>query len=367
MTIHPSLSRMVKAKSLLAAMTVALAFAILTLDTFIDVDIAVPVLYVAVIFLALRFCSSRGVVFAAAGCGVLTVLGYALSPGNLLGVAAIANRLLAFLAIGLVTYFGLRDRASHLALEEVWARLARSNRLTTIGGLTASIVHEVKQPIAAIITNANSGLRWLDMQPPELGEVREAIEGVTRAGYRVNEIIDGFRALARNAQLRTEPVAINELIEESIVLSRSGLEENRISVETRLANQLFPITGDRIQLQQVLLNLILNAVDAMRQTNGQRRELKLASANDSNGVLVTVCDSGKGLSQGDLAHLFNDFYTDKPGGMGMGLKISHSIVERHGGRLRATPNERSGATFHLWLPATQQAKSAVLQTRTTAH
>jgi signal transduction histidine kinase len=297
------------------------------------------------------------VVIVAFCCAVLTVVGYALSPGNLLGVTAIANRLLAFVAIGFVAFFGLKDRAAHITLQELWAQLAHANRVTTMGGLTASIAHEVRQPITGIVTNANSGIRWLAAQPPDLAEVRQALDRIVRDSHRADAVIDRIRALAQKTLVRKETLILNDLIEESVLLTKHELQSNRISVETQLAKRLSAIPGDRVQLQQVLLNLILNAIDAMKEMNEMRRELVVSSANESNGVLVEVRDTGKGLSQDDLVHLFDAFYTNKPGGMGMGLTISLSIAERHGGRLWATPNELHGATFHLWLPTGDQGTS----------
>jgi C4-dicarboxylate-specific signal transduction histidine kinase len=220
-----------------------------------------------------------------------------------------------------------------------------------MGELTASIDHEVKQPVASALNNAQAALNFLSAQPPNLDEVKEAIEANVSDLMRAGDVADRIRALVKKEPTRKESLSLNDVVTEVLLLSRGELQRNRISVETQLASNLWPIQGDRIQLQQVLLNLILNAVEALKESDVGRRELAIMSTNDgSNGVFVMVRDFGKGLNAGDVAHLFSPFYTSKPTGMGMGLTISRSIVERHSGRLWATQNERRGATFHVWLP-----------------
>ena len=332
-------------------MTVILGFAILVLDIWTDVDINVGVLYIIVVFMCIRICDARGVIIVTLCCTVLTFAGWIISPGNTFGTTAIANRLLGLLAVGLTTFLGLRDRAAQIALQEAWMQLARVNRVATMGELTASIAHEIKQPITAMVTNANASLRWLAFQPPELEEVKEALREIVRNGARAGNVTDRIYGLVKKEPISTEALSVNEIISEVLLLAQNELTRNRILVETQLSVGLPSILGDRIQLQQVLLNLSLNAIESMRELTSGERELAITSANDSsNGVVVTVRDSGPGLRQDELPHLFDAFYTTKPRGMGMGLTISRSIVERHGGRLWATQNERSGATFHLWLP-----------------
>ena len=238
------------------------------------------------------------------------------------------------------------------ALLQAQAELARVTRVTTLGELTASIAHEVNQPIAAVVTNAGAGLRWLAAQPPDLDEARQTLVRIIRDGNRASEVIGRIRALVKKAPARKDRLDINEPILEVVALTRSEGERNRVSLRTLLANDLPLIPGDRILLQQVILNLIINALEAMSGVSGGPRELLITSGKDgSKGVLVAVRDSGTGLDSVSLERLFDAFYTTKPDGMGMGLAISRSIIEAHGGRLWATPNVPQGAVFQFTLPA----------------
>jgi C4-dicarboxylate-specific signal transduction histidine kinase len=243
-----------------------------------------------------------------------------------------------------------RNRAE-LALRDAQADLARAARLTTMGELAASIAHEVAQPVAASVANANAGLRWLGAEPPDLEEARQALGRIVRDGGRASDILGGIRALVRKASPRKDRLDINDTIQEVIALTRAELHRNGISARTRLADGLPPVQGDRIQLQQVMLNLILNAADAMSESGDEPRELLITTDEDeANAVRVAVRDLGPGLPPGSRGRLFEAFYTTKAGGMGMGLSICRSIVEAHGGRVWATANEPRGAVFQFTLP-----------------
>jgi PAS domain S-box-containing protein len=243
-----------------------------------------------------------------------------------------------------------RKRAEE-ALRQAQADLAHVSRMTTMGELTASIAHEVNQPLAAVVTNASASLRWLASQPPNLEEASQALVRIIKEGHRAGEVIARIRALARKAPPQKNWLDISKTILEVLALTRSQVQKNRIALETRLATDLPLILGDRIQLQQVLLNLILNAVEAMSGASESPRQL-LVSANkdETKGVLVAVCDSGPELEAASLEKLFEAFYTTKADGLGMGLSISRSIIEAHGGRLWATANDSRGATFQFTLP-----------------
>jgi C4-dicarboxylate-specific signal transduction histidine kinase len=220
-----------------------------------------------------------------------------------------------------------------------------------VGETAASIAHEVNQPIAANVTNASAALRWLAAQPPDLEEVRQALGRIVKDGTRAGEVIGRIRAMLKKSPPQKDWLDINQTISEVVVLTGSEVKENRISLQTRLSNDLPPIFGDRIQLQQVLLNLVQNAVDALTEVSEGSRELLISSGkHESRGVLVAVRDSGPGLDPEALAHLFDTFYTTKPEGMGMGLAISRSIIEARGGRLWATADEPQGAVFQFTLP-----------------
>jgi PAS domain S-box-containing protein len=243
-------------------------------------------------------------------------------------------------------------RESERRYREAQRELAHVNRVTTMGQLTASIAHEVNQPIAAAVTSADAGLRWLAAQPPDLEEVRDAFDRVIRAGSRAGEVIGRIRALIQKVPERKALLDINETILEMIALTRSEMQRHRILLQTELGNGLPPIWGDRVQLQQVILNLIMNAIEAMSEVSEGTRELLIGTSVDTpDGVIVAVRDSGPGWKPESLDRLFDPFYTTKPAGMGMGLSICRSITEAHGGRLWAAANVPQGACFHFSLPA----------------
>jgi PAS domain S-box-containing protein len=233
---------------------------------------------------------------------------------------------------------------------ELQMEMAHANRVATMGQLSASIAHEINQPIAGVITNAHAGLRWLGMRRPNLEEVRQSFSRIVRDGNRAGEVIDRIRALVRRAPPRREPLDINEAVREVIALAQAEMRRNRIQFRTRLADDLPHIAGDRVQLQQVTTNLIVNAIEAMSDVREGPRELTIVSgACSSTDVFVEVQDTGSGLGPANLDRLFQSFYTTKPDGMGMGLAISRSIVEAHGGRLSAAANQPHGAVFRLTL------------------
>jgi C4-dicarboxylate-specific signal transduction histidine kinase len=235
--------------------------------------------------------------------------------------------------------------------------LAHANRVATMGQLTASIAHEVNQPIAASVTNAHAGLRWLSAQRPDLEEVRQAFGRIVENGNRAGEVIGRIRALIKKAPPRKEGVAINEAILDVVTLTRGEAMTNGVSVRTQLAEGLPAIGGDRVQLQQVILNLIINAIEAMSGTNEAPREVLISTGRaDSDGVLVAVRDSGPGLPAA-LERLFEAFYTTKAQGLGMGLSICRSIIETHGGRLWASANLPRGAVFQFTVPAHKDSAS----------
>jgi signal transduction histidine kinase len=241
-------------------------------------------------------------------------------------------------------------RASE-ALREAQSQLLHVNRVTTMGELSASIAHEVMQPITAAVTNAGAALRWLHAEPPDLEEIGQALGRVVKDGKRAADFIGRIRALIKKAPPRKEALEINEPVLEVIALTRGEAAKNGVSVQTQLAERLPLIQGDRVQLEQVMLNLIANAVQAMSDVSEGSRGLLISTGKVASGeVLVAVQDSGTGLNPEDSERLFDAFYTTKAGGMGMGLSICRSIVEAHGGRIWASSNAGPGATVQFTLP-----------------
>ncbi|WP_217478524.1 sensor histidine kinase [Pararobbsia alpina] len=237
---------------------------------------------------------------------------------------------------------------------EVPMELAHSNRAATMGQLTASIAHEVQQPITATATYASAALRWLNAKPANLDEVRQALEYIVSEAMRAGGIVSGIRDLVRKAPPRKDRVDINEAVREVVELTRGEAAKNDVSVQTVLGDGLQLVLGDRVQLQQVMINLIVNAVEAMGATSTGPRELLISTAADSsNGVSIAVRDSGPGLPPAEIRRIFDPFYTTKENGLGMGLSICLSIVKAHGGRLWASANVPRGAVFQLVLPCGQ--------------
>jgi C4-dicarboxylate-specific signal transduction histidine kinase len=237
------------------------------------------------------------------------------------------------------------------ALHEAQMKLAHVNRVTTMGQLAASIAHEIRQPLAVIAGSALAASRWLGTQPPNLDEAQAALGLIGEAGHRANEFVDRIRNLIKKAPPQKDSLEINEAIREVIALTHGEVEKNRVLLQTQLAEDLPVIQGDRVQLEQVILNLVLNAVEAMSGVSEGSRQLLIRTGKDaSGGVLVVVQDSGPGVSPESFDRLFEAFYTTKPSGMGMGLSICRSIIEAHDGRLWAAPHDGPGATFQFTLP-----------------
>ena len=243
-------------------------------------------------------------------------------------------------------------RESERRYRETQMELAHTNRVATIGQLTASIAHEVNQPITGTIISAQAALRWLDARPPKLEEARQALGRIIKDGNRASEVIGRTRGLIKKAPPRQEALAINQAILEVIALLHGEIVEHGVSVQTQLADDLPILHGDRVQLQQVILNLIINAIQAMSGVNEGTRDLLISTGRaEPDGVFVAVRDSGPGLAPAVLARLFEPFHTTKPGGLGLGLSICRSIIEAHGGRLWANANVPRGAEFNFTVPA----------------
>jgi signal transduction histidine kinase/CheY-like chemotaxis protein len=241
-------------------------------------------------------------------------------------------------------------RRSEQSIREVQADLAHVNRVTTMGELTTSLAHEVNQPIAATVTDANTCLRWLDRDQPDLKEARAAASRIVRDATRAAEIIKRVRQLFKKGGPERELVDVNEIAQEILFLLRSEAMQYSISVRTELAADLPRVIGDRVHLQQVLMNLIMNSIDAMKDVDGARELCIKSQRTETGQLLVSVTDTGVGLPPQHADQIFDAFFTTKPDGTGMGLRISRSVVESHGGRLWAADNPPRGASFCFTLP-----------------
>jgi PAS domain S-box-containing protein len=242
-------------------------------------------------------------------------------------------------------------RENERRYREVQLELAHANRVATMGQLTASITHEVNQPITAAVTYALAARRFLNAEPPDFHEVDDALSLIVKEGNRAGEVVGRIRALIKKAPARKDAVEINDAILEVVALTRTEAANNSVAVRTQLAEGLPCVQGDRVQLQQVLLNLIINAIEAMRDVSEGERELLVSSRNVPDGVIVEVRDSGPGFAPADIDRVFEAFYSTKPSGLGLGLSICRSIIEAHNGRLWASPNAPRGASFGFIAPA----------------
>ena len=235
-------------------------------------------------------------------------------------------------------------------LRRTQGQLAHVARVTTMGELTASIAHEVNQPLGAIVGNADICLDWLASEDPDLWKVAEALEDISRDGQRASEVIRRIRGLAKKQVPQKTTLDINEVASEAQELVNHEANMRGVALLTEFAAELPVVSGDRVQLQQVLLNLLMNGMDAMMTTERQGRRLTISTSNDEGKALVAVCDCGVGIEQGQADQVFKAFHSTKSGGMGMGLAISRSIIEAHGGRLWVEPNNGPGVTFKFTLP-----------------
>jgi PAS domain S-box-containing protein len=241
-------------------------------------------------------------------------------------------------------------RQAETALNEARNELARVTRQTTLAAMTASIAHEINQPLAAIATHANAATRWLVRVQPDIDEARAALRHIGDDARRASEVVAGIRAMFRNDRQERQRVSVNALVQEILGLVRSDLESRGIAAESELPDGLPDVMAERVQLQQVILNLVMNAAEAMSAVTDRKRSLLVQSRAEPEDVLITVADSGTGIDPKDAERIFEAFYSTKPQGMGMGLSICRSIVEAHGGRLWAEAGVPHGSVFHVQLP-----------------
>jgi C4-dicarboxylate-specific signal transduction histidine kinase len=252
----------------------------------------------------------------------------------------------------------MRVQERTAALQQVQTELTHVTRVMTLGELTASIAHEVNQPLAAIVTNGNATLRWLGGKTPNFDEARQAVERIIKDSYRASAVISRIRTFVKKTPPRNDLVDINEVIVEVFALAQNEARRSRVLLKQQLKQDLPQVRGDRVQLQQVILNLIINGLESIAKSKNGTRELSVRSDRDeADNVVIAVSDSGEGLDAANLDHVFDAFFTTKPDGMGMGLAISRTIIESHGGRLWATSNSPHGAVFQFSLPTNAESAS----------
>jgi signal transduction histidine kinase len=340
---------------LLPITTVALAAGIFAVDTITDSEIAFPAFYTAIVLLSVGFCKKTGVVFVGIGCIALTLLSDLLTVNSGVSEAGVINTAISFLAITTTTFLAIKIQSAEIVAVEAQSQLAHVVRVTALGELAATIAHEVSQPLTAAVINGNACLEWLAAHPPNLDEARRAIGLLVKDAYRASDVLGQVRALTKGSISEKGPLDINKTILATVILIDSEIQKSQVSLQTQLSDDVPIVDGDRVQLQQVILNLLLNGIEAIKLVAAGPKDLIVSSAkSDSDDVLISVQDSGAGFALADLDRLFSAFYTTKPGGMGMGLAISRTIIENHCGRIWATPNSPRGAVFQFTLPIGQE-------------
>jgi len=321
---------------------------VFVVDTVTDREIAVAVFYVGVILVGIGMLPKRGVAALACACVVLTVVSLLLSSHGS-RESGLANAVISISAIAITTYLGLRLVTAVAAVHESRAELARVARQSRLGELAASIAHELNQPLAAIAASGNAALNWMDREPPNLQRAHASVERIVSDANRASDVVARVRGLVTGAAPQREPLSINSVIGEAVELARHEMDRRDITLRLDLADNLPTIWADPIQLQQVVANLLVNAIEAMHQTPSPERELSIASCTSSGAIVIAVTDSGIGLSSEAETRLFDAFWTSKQDGLGIGLTISRAIIEAHSGRIWATPRS-TGTTVQFSLP-----------------
>lgn len=337
-------------KAFRLAIIAVLMAAIFIIDTITDLEIAASVFYIIAILLAVGQFRRGNIIGLASACIALTLLSSLLTTGGS-REAGLVNIAISVSAIVITTYLALKMVAAEAAVHEARAQLVRVTRVTSLGELTASIAHEVNQPLAGLVTSSNACLRWLSQNPPNIDKARRSIERIIDDANRASQVIQRIRSLARSEAPKREVIDINEAVAEAIALAKSEIERHGIALRINLNAMLPRVYADRIQFQQVIGNLLLNAIESMSGVSQTRRLLEIASGMDgADMAVVSVADSGTGLSANAQNHLYEAFWTTKEGGTGIGLTISRSIIEAHGGRIWSGGNAPAGAIFYVGLP-----------------
>jgi len=340
----------------LALMVIVMA-AIFVADTATSYEVAAAVFYTVVILTATRALDRRGLIALTAICIALTVISLAFTPnGNLR--SGLINMGISIAAIVITSYLILKMEAARTAAHDAQAQLMRIARVKSLEGLTTSIAHEVNQPLAAIVTSGNACQRWLAQEPPNLDKARQALDRILGDAGRASSIIARVRSLTRGEPPRKDAFEFNQAIMEVIAQSQAEMERNGIILETSLFADLPPALADRVQIQQVVGNLVLNAIEAMAAVSARSRTLYVMSERKGDAILLSVSDSGAGLPAAVHEHLFEAFWTTKPEGIGVGLSISRAIIEANGGQIWADPTESGGASFRFTVPTTAWERRA---------
>lgn len=328
---------------------IAVMAAIFLLDTVTDYAVAAACFYAAVILTASRTMAARGLITLAVTCVALTALSFALTRFGTYRIGLV-NSVIGMLVIIITTYLALKMEAAKAAVQDAQARLLRVARASTVGELTTSIAHEVNQPLAAIASSAEACQRWLAQDPPNVDRARQTVARILADAHRAGDVIARIRGLTQGAAPQRTIFDLNQAAEEMLALSRSELDRQGVTVALQLDPALPLIQADRVQVQQVIGNLILNAVDAMAAAPVADRRLSLLTRREGMRASLSVRDRGAGLPADAPERVFDAFWTTKPHGLGLGLSLSRSMIEANGGNIRAERPPEGGACFRFDLP-----------------
>lgn len=345
-----------RSRSNYAAVLVALIAAVVAIfiaDTITDYAVAVAIFHTAVMLVATRFLSARMVAALAVACIILTGVSFVLTPSGDFTIGLV-NTGISIVAIAVTAYLGLKLKNAEAQIHEARERITRIARLTTLGQLTASIAHEVSQPLAAIAASAGAGRRWLAQEQPNTAKAMAAVDRIVMDAERASDILDRVRRLARNEAPASVAFDLNAAVTEIIDLSSSAAGAEDAIITTALPGGLPLAFADRVQVQQVVSNLVLNGLDAAASA-GRAPRLTVATAHVDGRLQVTVADNGEGLTPEAEERLYDAFWTTKDGGFGLGLTICRAIVEANDGRIWTTPSPLGGAGFAFTLPIASEA------------
>ena len=332
----------------------SLALFIFALDTLSDPQISVAVAYVAIVLLSVGFLRRSSVILIAAGCMALALISHFIAPSSSLHTVFV-NLAINLTTIAAATYLALRMQRTQAAANEAHFQMMHLARLTAMGELTSALVHELSQPLAAVSTGGEAALRWLAHSPPDVAETRAAIVQLVADAKRASVVVQRIRDLVRKAPATKTGIGLSQLIAETATLMTRESESRSITLHWDTAKTLPFIQGDRIQLQQAIINLWLNAMEAIEAAEGHPREIKISARQVSpHKVAISVADTGIGLDSAHADSLFEAFRTTKPNGLGLGLSITRSIVEAHGGHIRITSNKPYGAIAEMILPVPRE-------------
>lgn len=332
------------------AIIAATILTVFVCDTVTDLEIAAAVFYIVPILMSVRLSNRRPVILLAATCVALTILSSVLTTSGS-REAGLINLAISTAAIIVTTYLGLRMIASEAAFHEARAQLLRLSRISNLGELVTSIAHEVNQPLAAAAASASACRRWLDADPPNVAKAHESAERIIGSANLASEVIARVRRLSRSHAPLREPIAINTVITECATLAQREIERSETTLLLDLRSNLPVIFADRVQIQQVISNLLLNALDALETVDPAIRKIEVSSRLQADGMIAIACaDNGRGLGKEARERLWEPFWTSKEGGTGLGLTISQTIVEGHNGQLDYLDTPGGGTTFRVLLP-----------------